>query len=375
MPEVKPTDLVFQRDAIRHIIRYWMHNLTGAQLKVVMMIYDRTIMWQQLDEIISFEQFSKGKISSNGEIAYAGTGLSRTSVHNALCDLVESGCVMRTSRGVKRAPYYRINFEWEPVKLNTFTNMRKKMPTPKRLRSCSESEHVLCKDILPLKKKNKEKRTKREEHKRGQAHADSNELSSLRSKNKQSRVDREVKRQETTKIISLRQKDLRSFWRDTVNQFFEDEQVTALSTKEQHALFQKQKHFVEATGGVESFPAFAEWAIENWEKIMSTKFSWMSDTPDAPHGWFFIRNYADFYQLFKQGEREWQKILNPEAREATATEKEIEKLRAEKKALAAERQKLENERGKKILSPKRKRPDSMASKEFGKFNWNDDEEK
>ena len=224
-----------------------------------------------------------------------------------------------------------------------------------------------------LYKKSKGKGAKEKEEQR-QTQASASEVQGLRRQIDLKRVKREERRvQQTKEITALRKLDLRRFWRDTILQFHETSQPTALSDKQVHALYSKQKQFLEATDHVESFPAFVEWVIENWKNLMSTVFHWMTGRPDQPDIWFFLRNYSEFYRIFKQRDREWLEMISGKEAEPSATEKEIRKLKEEKKALRLERQMLENERGKKILSPKKKLSYSPKSNEFGKFKWNDEE--
>ena len=117
MPGVKPSDFVFQRDAQRHILRHWSSNFTGAQLAVLLMVYDRTIGWGKLQEIIPLRHFVCGVRDKDNNIIHSGTGYSRKAIHTALKALMDYGCVIRTERGKQLSSYYEINFKWEPENL------------------------------------------------------------------------------------------------------------------------------------------------------------------------------------------------------------------------------------------------------------------
>jgi len=86
----------FRFTAIPHeVIREHMGDLTGAELKCLLYIVDRTFGFNKVSDRISLRQFSEGITKKDGARLDRGTGLSRSGVKKALRGLIAKGLVRR----------------------------------------------------------------------------------------------------------------------------------------------------------------------------------------------------------------------------------------------------------------------------------------
>jgi hypothetical protein len=82
--------------AVPHeVIREHMADLTGAELKCLLYVVDRTFGFNKVSDRVSLRQFSEGITRKDGTRLDRGTGLSRSAVKKALRGLIEKGLVGR----------------------------------------------------------------------------------------------------------------------------------------------------------------------------------------------------------------------------------------------------------------------------------------
>jgi len=97
--------------AVPHeVIREHMADLTGAELKCLLYVIDRTFGFNKRSDRISLRQFSEGITRKDGTRLDRGTGLSRSAVKKALRGLIQKGLVgrerNRSRRGDRDASTY-----------------------------------------------------------------------------------------------------------------------------------------------------------------------------------------------------------------------------------------------------------------------------
>lgn len=97
--------------AVPHeVIREHMADLTGAELKCLLYVVDRTFGFNKVSDRVSLRQFSEGITRKDGTRLDRGTGLSRSAVKKALRGLIEKDLVgrerNRSRRGDRDASTY-----------------------------------------------------------------------------------------------------------------------------------------------------------------------------------------------------------------------------------------------------------------------------
>jgi len=98
------------------LLDYWMAELSGAELKVLLYIARRTYGFGKQSDSISIKQMAQGIQKRNGNVLDRGTGLSKASVKNACNSLIERGLLIRTTR---RSPTSE-EFEESTYRLNLY---------------------------------------------------------------------------------------------------------------------------------------------------------------------------------------------------------------------------------------------------------------
>jgi hypothetical protein len=82
--------------AVPHeLIRQHMPDLSGAELKCLLYVTDRTLGFNKVSDRVSLRQFAEGITRKDGTKLDRGTGLSRSAVKKALRGLIEKGLVGR----------------------------------------------------------------------------------------------------------------------------------------------------------------------------------------------------------------------------------------------------------------------------------------
>lgn len=114
-----------------NIINGWVYQLTGAEFKCLWYILRHTYGWQKTEDAISNSQFMYGIKKKNGEWLDKGTGLSNTSVINALKNLEKYGFIKSYKKNGKTN-------KWEVVKKSH------NQPMKKFHKGCEKSSQVTC---------------------------------------------------------------------------------------------------------------------------------------------------------------------------------------------------------------------------------------
>ena len=76
---------------------FWLSELSGAELKVVLYVARRTYGFGKESDNISLNQMAEGMQRRDGTILDRGTGLSRSTVKTACTSLVERGFLLKTT--------------------------------------------------------------------------------------------------------------------------------------------------------------------------------------------------------------------------------------------------------------------------------------
>lgn len=89
----------------------WVHELTGAEFKVLWYIVRHTFGWQKTGDSISYKQFQQGIQRQDGTWLDKGTGLGTRAIAYSLKRLEEMGFIERIS-GPKRGKigFYKLKF-------------------------------------------------------------------------------------------------------------------------------------------------------------------------------------------------------------------------------------------------------------------------
>jgi|GEM_PF-2595713 len=89
----------------------WVHELTGAEFKVLWYIVRHTFGWQKTGDSISYRQFQEGIQRKDNTWLDRGTGLGRMAISYSLKKLEEKGFIERIS-GSKRGKtaFYKLKF-------------------------------------------------------------------------------------------------------------------------------------------------------------------------------------------------------------------------------------------------------------------------
>jgi len=89
----------------------WVHELTGAEFKVLWYIVRHTFGWQKTGDRISYKQFQQGIQRQDGTWLDKGTGLGTRAIAYSLKKLEEMGFIERIS-GPKRGKtgFYKLKF-------------------------------------------------------------------------------------------------------------------------------------------------------------------------------------------------------------------------------------------------------------------------
>ncbi|MBM4348583.1 MAG: hypothetical protein FJ106_01645 [Deltaproteobacteria bacterium] len=89
----------------------WVHELTGAEFKVLWYIVRHTFGWQKTGDRISYKQFQQGIRRQDGTWLDKGTGLGTRAIAYSLKKLEEMGFIERIS-GPKRGKigFYKLKF-------------------------------------------------------------------------------------------------------------------------------------------------------------------------------------------------------------------------------------------------------------------------
>lgn len=105
------------------ILDFWLSELSGAELKVVLYVARRTYGFGKESDNISLSQISHGITKRDGVVLDTGTGLSRSSVARAIKTLEEQEIILRqinlseTSHEHEESTY-SLNLDWQPKKGN-----------------------------------------------------------------------------------------------------------------------------------------------------------------------------------------------------------------------------------------------------------------
>lgn len=384
--DVNPSDVIFQRDFTRHLLRHWLKHLSGCEAACVLFIFDRTIQWGKMHERIPIRHFTDGIVSRDLKVHSEGVNYSRRQVSSALAALEEGGLIEVSVSSPTAPKLFGIVIEASDEDLKTFSNM-KKIATPKKKRDASRTGAIIAPAKretsainaptgaeTALHKRRKEKKTEiGKEKKLGDADAPQT-MSSVEARIEARQQERDAKRQACLRQKrTLLKKELSRFWSDTVANYHGDMRALRLNVAQTSALYGKQKKFVEAMHD-ESFVVFVDWAIAHWHNIIASTFHWMNDAPQIVDAWFFLKHFDKFFAMFERRDRlhrEWQQAVDA----PTKDEVESAQLRRERQKLEAERQKLEIERrkGRRVASPVKKR-DLSKSLHDGEFEFNDNDE-
>jgi hypothetical protein len=73
----------------------YLHDLSGAEVKVLLYIIRRTLGFGKVSDVISLSQFTHGIRKKDGTVLDAGTGLSKEGVTKALTSLEAKGLIQR----------------------------------------------------------------------------------------------------------------------------------------------------------------------------------------------------------------------------------------------------------------------------------------
>ncbi len=88
LPTTTPTPNIF--------CDYWMDKVTGNEFKVLMFLTRRTLGWHKDSDKVSLSQFTDGIMRRDGTQACVGTGLSRSTICEALSKLEQLGLIQKT---------------------------------------------------------------------------------------------------------------------------------------------------------------------------------------------------------------------------------------------------------------------------------------
>src|SRR5579871_2788787 len=100
------------------ILDFWLSELSGAELKVVLYVARRTYGFGKTSDNISLTQICSGITKRDGTVLDTGTGLSRSSVARAVKTLEEQGIILRrlnlseTSNEHEESTY-SLNLDWQ----------------------------------------------------------------------------------------------------------------------------------------------------------------------------------------------------------------------------------------------------------------------
>jgi hypothetical protein len=103
---------IFYRDLHRYMSRYWKPHIKASEYAVLDFVFDRTIGWGKLWEIISLRHFATG-VWNETKVFTDGTGLGKRTIQRALNRLVELGMVRKQGEKGERC-WYSLNLLWEP---------------------------------------------------------------------------------------------------------------------------------------------------------------------------------------------------------------------------------------------------------------------
>jgi len=91
------------------LLNGWVHELTGAEFKVLWYIVRHTYGWQKTGDSISYKQFQQGIQRRDGTWLDKGTGLGTQAISNALKKLESHGFIERVSgRNLGKVGFYRL---------------------------------------------------------------------------------------------------------------------------------------------------------------------------------------------------------------------------------------------------------------------------
>jgi len=388
--DVKPDDLVFQRDFTRHLLRHWLKHLNGCEAACVLFIFDRTIQWGKLHERIPLRHFTDGIVSRDLKVHSEGVNYSKRQIMTALKKLEDGNLIEVLSTSPTAPKLFGIRIEATTDELKQFSNM-KKIARPKRMKNVDE-DHVGTGEIISPKKRRtgeetsptgektsphkrrKEKTTKSSKEKKLCSADAEQTLTSVEERIAKKQTEREEKRRRyIEQNRTLLKKELSRFWRDTIANYHDDMRALSLNVAQTSALYGKQKKFVAAMHD-ESFVEFLDWTIAHWHNIIDSTFHWMTDAPQIVEAWFFLKHFDKFFAMYEKRDRllrQW------EAAEDVETKEDVETaaIRRERQKLEQERQKLEIERrkGRRVALPSKKR-DLSQSLNDGEFTFKEDDE-
>ncbi len=129
------------------ILDFWLSELTGAELKVVLYIARRTYGFGKESDNISLNQICHGITTKEGRVLDAGTGLSRSTVKEACNSLITRGLLIRSNnineiKGEYEENTYRLNL-YAPLPDSAKRVGRKSAPQETAIQETAIQETVI----------------------------------------------------------------------------------------------------------------------------------------------------------------------------------------------------------------------------------------
>ena len=102
--------------AVPHeLIRQHMRDLSGAELKCLLYVVDRTLGFNKVSDRIALRQFAEGITRKDGTQLDRGTGLSRSAVKKALRGLIEKRLIRRKRNRLRNGDWDSSTYSLEGV--------------------------------------------------------------------------------------------------------------------------------------------------------------------------------------------------------------------------------------------------------------------
>lgn len=322
---------------------------------VLLMIADRTIGWNNPDEVITEDHFINGVYGRDGTMYHAGTGISRATLYRCLRKLHDAGVIVvrKIVRKGKTLSVYCLNMEWAVSLMNKGKVAQKAAAAPVKLRDRVSQRHTGI--SAPVSQRDTKER-------------DPNSFYEKREVKPQPGIEQAVVVFDQKLAVSAEQRIEKNrmksdpvtlytaMWVPAVKAAFPDTVIGPLTGKLRGQL----KHF--ATNWKDTVPVadFFMWAATNWRKLYMAKFVYVAEKVKFPHypsieflmgfkaafldSWSHRRSIDADAGLTE--EDRLRKRLAYQGYTGEGAERELAKImaqRAERCTLAAERQRLAHE--------------------------------
>lgn len=338
------------------IVNYWMGELSPTELRVLLIVNERTLRYNKEEEIIPIRHFTEGVYSRDGDLITNPIPANRSTIVRAYQALVDKQILIVTKHATRNATKnkFAINFNLLIEKALEMANLKTPKKRKESDRECARSTHRGAKGVQQEYTISTE--VDKSVDKQPETTGLRPELREVVEKAYQAYKDRRVAKAARANA-SFSRAAVAAAWATAVQEHHTLTPIATLSDKGFYALrsaFKAHKQIMPVT-------EFVGWAVAHWTSLKANEMSWCGTMPPSPS----IEFFAFFYKYFLAAHNDFVKRQDLEERkrqkrgsELRAAYEELAEAKAETRSLAATAKQaaMERDHFKRLLRERKEKP-------------------